>query len=520
MGEGLRNVEEWLDLRALAITLRRATRVLVAFGLAGSLLGLLYAWVRPPLYSSATWVLLPASGDTPDTPGGRSVETSIEIVRGGTVLGAAGKSLTPPISAEDLRRGHVTVSARSGDVLEIVGLGETPELAAEISTAVASANIDFVNGRLNALSEGQRTAINERLATLQKSLDELTPELERARNSEANADAATTQPGADSAMTAQLTAQQTEIVLRMDDLKKQLEVSAGTAQIHGSANASIIQQASPPQRAGLVPRYALIGTIGAGVGLLVGSGVVVTRRRREGRLVLRDDIAGAIGVPVLASMTYRVHDTVAGWRDLLLTPPGSDTQIWDLRQVLRRIRGSGFQQVNADGKQGTGGSVMVLTLGGDSAALGVAPQLAVHAATTGVPTRFVFTHEDDDSAVLAAACRGVPEDALPPNLSIDTEGTEPSSDFAIHLVVVDRTHPSLPVTPSPDVVPQTLLVVSAGFATSKELARVALHADDVGRHLCGTIVTEPDPMDRSTGSLVGHLSGLQAWDDGLREEIQ
>ena len=47
----------------------------------------------------------------------------------------------------------------------------------------------------------------------------------------------------------------------------------------------------------------------------------------------------------------------------------------------------------------------------------------------------------------------------------------------------------------------TLLAVSSGAVTAQGLADVAVASDNAGHYVEGLLVTDPDPLDRTTGQL-------------------
>lgn len=500
----MRHAQQTVDVRALAISLRRRWRVLVIAALLGAVCGLGFGLARPAPYTSDTWVLLPSIGNASGQAPARSVETQVELARSAAVLDTAGRTLAPALSAEDLRLGHVSVQALSDDVLQIWGIAETPELAESIASRVASADVEFLNGQLNSLTDAQRAAIDLRIQTLQTTLGALNTELSQARARLVGSDPASAASRGDAAAVAQLTAQQTDLVLRIDDLQKQRAAAAGaTAQVRGTVAAAVVQSASRATRPSLVPRLALLALGGALLMLLLGAAVAIQRSRSDGRLVLRDEIAEAVGSPVIASITRQVPDTVASWSQMFAAPIVDDVDNWRLRQSVHRLRDLGAV---ADRVAPGVGGVVVVTLGGDTEALVVAPLLASHMAASGSYAALGFVQRHEGAAALWTACHHAEEDGVQPNLRVGVGA--PSSDasvFAVLLAVVDPENPQL-TSPLPATSPLTLLAISAGFATAPQLARLALRIADAGRRIDGVFVTAPDSLDRGTGSLIAQAS--------------
>ena len=169
----------------------------------------------------------------------------------------------------------------------------------------------------------------------------------------------------------------------------------------GHAVAGILQYAAPPTGATL--RTAAIENAGFGAlaGVLLGVIITVAMGRSDRKLRERDEIAGAIGVPVLASIPVVHPSDTAGWTRLLQEYEPAVVHAWNLRKALRYI---GVSDVRYNG--GPGVSVTVVSLSSDRRALAVGPQLAVFAASLGIPTVLSVGTQQDQHAVatLSAAC--------------------------------------------------------------------------------------------------------------------
>jgi hypothetical protein len=164
----------------------------------------------------------------------------------------------------------------------------------------------------------------------------------------------------------------------------------------------------------------------------------------------------------------------------------------------------------ADASPGSGNgrwSCTVLSLSSDPRALGLGPQLAVFAASQGIPTALVIGPQQDAkvTATLRAACAAPPASPERPGplrlvVSDSDSGTEvpPDVTLAVVVAVVDGRNPHVPATMRTSA---TLLGVSAGAATADELARVAISAVAGGREITGILVADPDSDDATAGRL-------------------
>jgi capsular polysaccharide biosynthesis protein len=269
--------------------------------------------------------------------------------------------------------------------------------------------------------------------------------------------------------------------------------------------ARILQPAPNATAAPLSMRLLVGGGLGLLLGLLIGAIVGLAIGRRDRRLKERDEIADSIGIPVLASISVGHPSDAAGWVRLLEDYQPGAVDAWRLRKTLRYL---GLTDVNHAGPgAGRGISLAVLSLSSDPKALALGPQLAVFAASLGIPTTLVIGPQQDVNAT--AMLRAVCSAPLKPagrsgNLRVavsDHHNADqlPSSGLAVVVGVVDGQTPQVADTMRATA---TALGVSSGAATAEQLARVAANAAaDDGRDIVGVLVADPDPADHTTGRL-------------------
>jgi hypothetical protein len=159
---------------------------------------------------------------------------------------------------------------------------------------------------------------------------------------------------------------------------------------------------------------------------------------------------------------------------------------------------------DSDLKAGGGFSLAVLSLSSDPKALALGPQLAVFAASLGIPTTLVVGPQQDTraTATLHTACAAPLEPSEHSRylrVTVSDEGDAdrlPGAGLAVVVAVVDGENPQVADTMRAAV---TVLAVSAGAVTAEQLARVATSAATAGRDIAGTLVANPDPADHTTG---------------------
>jgi hypothetical protein len=265
-------------------------------------------------------------------------------------------------------------------------------------------------------------------------------------------------------------------------------------------SARIFQPAVNATGSSLRQRLVFYGLLGALAGALLGSIILLAIGRNPRRLRERDQIADAIGVPVLASVPVTRPSDAAGWITLLEDYHPGVVAGWHLRNALRHL---GFGDVNLTGTSARdGSSLAVITLSSDRKALALGPQLAVYAASLGIPTGLVIGPQQDANAtaMLRAAC-GAPAPSKRLRVVVSDHHTIdqlPGAALTVVVAVVDGETPRVEATMRTIT---AVLGVSAGAVTAEQLARVAASAATDGREIAGILVADPDPADHTTGRL-------------------
>lgn len=492
--------EQSLDLRSALSTLRRRRRTLIGIALLGAVAGIVFVYVRPPTYASTALVLLPP----PQRSSGQSIEhessTEVRIATSSAVLAPAGASVRPRMSVKEVER-HVEVTAPTSDLLEIQTRAESPKLAESLTQAVAEAQVRFVASGRRLLRNAERAALNERRVQLAASLETVNEELEKSMARKEQQDPDSAAGTAEAIAFSQLAAQQANLVLQMDRLKDLVE------QTKVGGPASIVQAATPARRPGLALQYVAYGTAGSTTALALAAAVLLARGRRDPRLRYRDEIADAVGSPVIGSVRSSTPRTVAGWRSLLADYAPGSVDAWALRQALRQlVLGESALGPNRLGTENdpalAPATITVISLSADLRGLALGPQMASYAASAGVPTQLVPRGRHETADALWAAFPSSGMDEVRPGLFTGTHVDE-TGEVALRVVlaVVDRHKPQLAALPETST---TILAVSAGSATAEDLARVAVTADDAGNRIAGVLVADPDSLDRTSGHLLQH----------------
>jgi len=225
--------------------------------------------------------------------------------------------------------------------------------------------------------------------------------------------------------------------------------------------ARVLEQATTARGGNLAVHLGIWGLLGALVGAVAGSIGVLAKVRGDRRLRLRDEIADAVGLPVLASVSSYHATDMSDWTYLLDHYSPTAVEAWSLRKTLHHL--------GLDVRGGSPVSLSVISFAGDDKALPLGPQLASLATSIGISTSIVVDSHQEPPGKVA---------------------------LSIHLVVVDRDAPHLAEA---EHTTNTIVALSAGTVTAEELARVAVAAAADDRTIDGLVVTDPDPTDRTIG---------------------
>ena len=244
------------------------------------------------------------------------------------------------------------------------------------------------------------------------------------------------------------------------------------------------------------------GGVGVLSGALVGAIIVLAVGRKDRRLQERDQIADAIGIPVLASVPVRRPTDPASWSGLLrdYKPGAADT--WQFRNALRHLK---LIDVDATDSDSRGASLTVLSLSSDRRALALGPQLASFTAGLGISTALVGPQDDAHTTeALQAACAAPLDTSRKSDqlrvVAADHYSPYRPQDAALTVVVAVVSGQAPRIA---DLIRTTAIVlgVSAGGVTPEDLARVVASAAADGRRLGGILIADPNPTDETTGRL-------------------
>lgn len=477
------------DFRSHAATLRRRGRVLVFAAILGLVAGVAYVVVAPTPLTSTALVLLPtpALADSSNS----DVPTQVRIALSATILQRAGEAADPVLPLRQVEK-MVKVSAATNQLIEIDATSPVAAQAQTVAQAVADSYVNYVRDTAREVTTTALTDLNNRRDDLQTQINQLQKEITATTKRQETTNPGSSEGREEAQLLAGLKTQQASLALQLDKVED--KIAAGTPVGSSATGTLVVQEATVAEGPSTTMRVLIWAPLGALAATLLAIILVLATTHRDQRVRLRDDIADAIGSPVLAALKSRPQKSVAGWSSLLESYQVTPVESWALRQVLHGLVLAKGQS-RLPGRQEHPQSLTVVSVSGDEQGLAIGPQLAAFAASLGIATRLLPTVGHDRAPTLWACAT---ENTAParPNLFLGNVPKGEQVDLTIFVVVVERRLPYLGDTPPSAA---TILSVAAGSATEQELARVAVAVDDAGRRIDGIVVADPDQTDRTTG---------------------
>jgi len=485
--------EQPLELRQMLRAVARRWVFVLALLWAGSVGGYLVASHRKPVFVARSSVLLPASPVDKSGMQLRNIDTQVNIARNGNILDKAGHAVTPPLSAQKMRK-RISVKGLTADILEVRAEAPTARDAVLLADAVAR---EYV-------AEATDTTSRVAAASLSGLEAQAVQDEARLQRTKAAIDAATATVNGLPANSPER-ARQAAVVdgLQVDEVEAARQVALvadkiADARLEDQLNragtrlyAPAIRPTEPSQ-----PKAVVLTLGGALLGLLLGLLLALVVDRRDSRLRTRSAISDVVAAPVLASLEVPRRSSARVCQAMLDSWEPGPLQSWNLRQACTRLgvlRGDRLSEV------------VVVGLPGDVAAPLLAIQLAVFAASMGTPTALVISTTHPTAAGLRSACHhDPPTGEVRPYLTTSSGPVPPPGDdqraraeLTITLLIADDGREELLLSIPGDAI--ATLAVSSGFATPDALAATALACLDAGHPLVGVLLANPDPSDSTTG---------------------
>jgi capsular polysaccharide biosynthesis protein len=483
--------ESLLDLTRIVLAVRRKRRMWLTLSLLGMIAGGLVSVLMPPAPTAVVTVLVVHENDLPSETG-TLMRTDVAVLQTTRIAGDALKRLKSHEDPEEFLKTYKG-NGLTNNVMEIQVEAASTAAAVRHAQALADAFIaDHVsrtqktaNANAQALLD-ERTRTQAELAKVNSAITAAQRKLDQANQDNDGDGVPDGSGGVSAADTESLYARRAELTSKISDLTNRAETaSIGAPQVKAGT-----QIVDPPRA---VRESRLMNTaITAGIGLAVGFAAGITLALVGGvvrdKPVLRADISAHLGASVVGQCLTPRRGLSRLWR-------GSRTQ-----RERKRVAGTLARLV-----RGGTTPVSVLELGAPR----VAAALTLDVATNLAADHDVVIVEDPAGRVVADDLPGRNLDELTGRADrpIRIVGAD---DGAVGIVQagpgelrlgIGSINPGTAWTDLRHLGGETLLVVRTGFANTAWLHTVARQLADLQIPIIGVVLVDPDPRDKSDGTL-------------------
>lgn len=478
-----------LDLQALVVAVRRRRRLWSAAALLGLLGGGAVAVLMPPPPTAVTEVLVAHEQDQPNDPG-TLIRTDAALLHTTRIAEQALKALKSPVRAEDFMKDY-TGAGVTNNLLRITVTGASDAQATARAKALADAFVADHVRRIQDSAAAQEKALLAEQSRLRDQLAAVDRQIGDGSG----------QSGPKAADLESLFAQRAELTSRISDFgQRAAEAGVGTPQLIAGTQIVDGPSAVPHSLPKAAATDAAIGTV---LGLVLGLALAAVTVVVADRPVLRRDIAAHLGASVIAELPYR--------RPLL----------WRRRRA--RLARERLAASLARTVLGAGRPVSLLELGcarqAGALALDVAGELGPVTVVDGLPksrlakSQLVRSRSPKRADVTVVSGAATPREHL---LDADAPARQHGLDTGAaarqhsldtgapahqHGLGVGSLAPGTTWADLRHLAPLTILVVRAGHASAAHLHTVARHLDDQRIEVIGVVLVDPDPRDRTDGTL-------------------
>ncbi|MER7763654.1 Wzz/FepE/Etk N-terminal domain-containing protein [Streptomyces sp. NPDC097619] len=447
-----------LDLHALVVSVWRRRRLWTAAALLGLVLGTAVAVLLPPPPSAVTKVLVAHQGDQPNDPG-TLIRTDVALLHTTRIADRALRALGSPQKPEEFMQEYGGIGL-TNNLLQIDVTGATDAEAVARAKALAEAFVDDHVRRIQEAATAESKTLLAQRDRMRAELAEVNEGIGKGPEGSG--------PEASAAMEA-LFARRAELTSRIAEFdRRAAEARLGTPRLVAGTQIVDAPRAVAHSLPKAVVTHAVVGTVlGTALGLAVAAVATVVGDRP----VLRRDIAAGLGSSVLAELPRRSGKPWRRGRTRAARERLTTT-------LARTVRGSAEP-------------FSLLELGCSRGAAVIARDLGRALAEQG-PVTLVDGLPDQRLGKLKA------QGGDPPVITGTGPGDEPVEG---HLVGVGSVAPGTAWTDLRHLGTRTVLVVRAGSGSAAWLHTVARQLADQRIPVVGVVLVDPDPLDRTDGTL-------------------
>ena len=455
-----------LDLQRLVVAIRRKRRFWLSLGLVGLVAGAALAILVPPPPTAVTRLLIVHEQDQP-TDGGTLMRTDIALIETTRIATAALKSLNLDETPEDFLKTYEAVGL-TNNVLELKAHGTDDADAIARAKAVADVFIADHVQRIQAAAAADAQALLNQRDQAQAELSEVDASIAATLEAE--------QPDAPAQLET-LYARRAELTSQISDLARRAK-EAGIGAPRVAAGTQIVD-APRALIASTRKTAATNGALGLVLGLTVGLALTAVTTVVRDRPVLRREIAANLGVSVIAQLP---------------APRGLATLWMRSRRLAERKR---IAAMLVRATRDDPGSVSLLELGTTPTTVALAADMAEILAAEGP----VVLVDDLPGGRLRKRNRETKQPIRVVDGAVRPTGRHRPNGNRESQVGVGSVAPGTAWTDLGQLGNEAVLVVRAGRMSTAWLHTVARQLADLQIPVIGVVLVDPDPRDRSDGTL-------------------
>ncbi|MDQ7810426.1 Wzz/FepE/Etk N-terminal domain-containing protein [Amycolatopsis sp. A133] len=447
-----------IDLQRLFVAIRRRKRFWLATALLGLVAGAAVGFVLPAPPTAVAKVIVVHQDDSP-TDSGTLMRTDVAVLQTTPIAEGALKKLGSTESPEDFMKNYAGLGL-TNNVLQITVKAKSNEEAVARAQALAETFIADHVKRSQAAAAAQSQAILDQRKNAQDELGKLEQQIvdEEGKGRQAS------QPTLESfySRRAALTAQISDFTSRAQ------QAGIGSPQV--TAGTQIVDAARALPKA-FLKTTATNGGIGFALGLALGLALVAVGAVSRDRPVLRREISTHLGASVIAQLPSKLRGPARLWR--------RSRAVAERKRVATTL----VRLIKKDPRE-----VSLLELGAPKVAAALGLDIAEELAAEGAAS-VVDDLPGEDVRKLAKETGSA--------VSVVGAGDPPGE----RRVSVGTVSPGTAWTDLEHLGKETVLVVKAGHANTLWLHTVARQLADQGIPVIGIVLVDPDPRDKSDGTL-------------------
>ena len=449
-----------VDLQRLVVAIRRKRRFWLATALLGLIVGGLVTFLLPTPPTAVAKIIVIHQDDSP-TDSGTLMRTDVAVLSTADIAAKALKSVNSTQSVDDFMKNYAGL-ALTNNVMQITVKAKSNDEAVAQAKALADTFIADHVQRSQAAAVAQSKAILDQGKNAQDDLNKVNDQISQLEaDKKAKPSDLETLYSRRAALSAQIS----------DFTSRSQQAGIGSPQI--AAGTQIIDSPRVLPK-GLLKTGATNGGIGFALGLALGLAFAAVTSISRDRPVLRREISSNLGASVLAQLPSKLRGPARLW--------AKSKAVTERKRVATTL----VRAIKADVA-----TVSLLELGAPKVAAELALDIAGELA------------EDGPVAVVDDLRRGdVRKLAGETNSSIAVLAAGDSvAEQGERRIGVGSVAPGTAWTDLTHLGTETVLVVKAGHADTLWLHTVARQLADSGIPVLGIVVVDPDPRDKSDGTL-------------------